>query len=73
MTTVRWIAGVIAALLAAGSLFGLGMAVAVESRIWSKRARAMRQMLWLIALFWFNLEVWGRVVYTLVHWNTGSG
>jgi hypothetical protein len=69
MTVLRWILGIVAALLAVGGLLGLALGVAFDSRIWSARAKTFRNMLWLVALFWFNVEVWGRVVYTVVHWK----
>ena len=28
----------------------------------------LRQLVVTIGLFWFNLEIWGRVVWTLVTW-----
>ena len=68
VTVLRWSVGVLAALLAFGALFSLGIAVAFENNIWSARARQFRALLWVLALAWFNAEVWGRVVYTLVHW-----
>jgi hypothetical protein len=66
----RWAVGVFAALMAAGSVLGLVIGVAVENRIWMARARRFRHWLWLAALLWFNVEVWGRVVWTLIHWNS---
>jgi arylsulfatase len=30
----------------------------------------LRHFTILIALFWFNLEIWGRVVWTILTWNT---
>jgi hypothetical protein len=68
VTVLRWSVGVLAALLAFGALFSLGIAVAFDNNIWSGRARQFRVLLWVLALAWFNAEVWGRVVYTIVHW-----
>jgi hypothetical protein len=39
-----------------------------DINVWLDRARSLRRGAYLAALFWFNIEVWGRVVYTLVHW-----
>ena len=69
MTVVRWILGVLAVLFAVVSLFGLVLSVGFDSRLWGDRARTFRQALFLVALFWFNLEVWGRVVLTIVNWK----
>jgi predicted CDP-diglyceride synthetase/phosphatidate cytidylyltransferase len=68
VTILRWTVGVIAALLAAGTLFGFAISVAFENEVWRERTRRLRAWLGVVALAWFNGEVWGRVVYTLVHW-----
>ena len=69
VTVLRWTLGVIAALLAVGALFGLAISVAFENEVWRDRTRRMRAMIWVLALAWFNAEVWGRVVYTIVTWG----
>lgn len=69
MIVFRWIAGVIAALLGSGALLGLVLGIAFDSRIWMDRARSLRHALWVVALLWFNIEVWGRVVFTLWRWG----
>ena len=71
MTIFRWIVGVIAALMAVGAITGLAINIASDSHIWLERARRFRHWLWLAFLFWFNVEVWGRVIYTIVHWKSG--
>jgi hypothetical protein len=69
MTIFRWIIGVIAGLLAAGALISFIIFITADIDEWLKRARALRRLAWAMALFWFNVEVWGRVVYTLAHWT----
>ena len=32
--------------------------------------KRLRHFTTLIALFWFNLEIWGRVIWTVVTWNS---
>jgi hypothetical protein len=64
----RWIVGVLGALLAAGALSSFAFHVAFDSGVWLGRARHMRHGLWLVLLCWFNVEVWGRVVLTIIHW-----
>ncbi|MEO8081446.1 MAG: hypothetical protein ABI641_13015, partial [Caldimonas sp.] len=64
----RWVIGVLAALLASTALFGLVLGIAFDSRLWLERAGKLRRWIWLVALLWFNVEVWGRVVFTLFHW-----
>jgi hypothetical protein len=68
VTVLRWIAASIAALLALGAIFNFGLYIAIESRPLLERARRLGAWIRLLALAWFNAEVWGRVVYTLVHW-----
>ena len=70
MTVFRWIVGILAGLFALGAAFGFGLYVAFDSDLWLRRARSFRHAVWLMLLFWFNVEVWGRVGWTLVHWNS---
>ncbi|MEO6363648.1 MAG: hypothetical protein ABIO71_10495 [Caldimonas sp.] len=70
MNVFRWIIGVVAALMAVGALVSLGVNIASESRVWLERARRFRRWLWLVALLWFNVEVWGRVLFTLIRWKS---
>ena len=53
-------------MLAATVSFGLF--IAFEGELWKERASRFGAWIRLLALAWFNVEVWGRVVYTLVHW-----
>ncbi len=69
MIVFRWIVGVLGALFAVGAVFSFALHIAFDSRIWLERARSNRHWLWLVALFWFNVEVWGRVILTIVHWK----
>ena len=69
VTVLRWIAATVAALLGAGALISLGVYIAFETPAWLGRARRLRTWLWLLGLFWFNCEVWGRVLFTIVHWR----
>ena len=68
MTVFRWIIGVIAALMAVGALTSLAINLASDSRLWLERARRFRRWLWLACLLWFNVEVWGRVIWTIIRW-----
>lgn len=68
MTIYRWIIGGLSALLAVGSLTSLVLFLAFDIDIWLQRARSLRRGLYLALLFWFNTEVWGRVLWTLIHW-----
>ena len=68
MTVFRWIIGSIFALLAAGSVLSLVLVLALDIPIWLDRSRSLRRGAYLGGLTWFNIEVWGRVVWTLIHW-----
>ena len=69
MTIFRWIIGVISALLVGGSVLSFVLFMAFDIKVWLERARTLRRGVWMTLLVWFNVEVWGRVVYTLVHWT----
>lgn len=68
MTIFRWIMGVLSALLAAGSLLSFMLFIAFDIELWLKRARSLRRGVYMALLLWFNTEVWGRVLWTLIHW-----
>ena len=69
VTILRWTVGVVAVSLVAAVLFGFVISVVFDNDIWRGRTRRLRAWLAVVALAWFNGEVWGRVVYTLVHWS----
>ena len=69
MTTVlRWIAGVLLVLFASGWIFSVALFVLRDDDRLQELGARMRQYTLLVALFWFNLEIWGRVVWTIVSW-----
>lgn len=68
MTIFRWIMGVISALLVGGSVLSFVLFMAFDINSWLDRARTLRRGAYMALLFWFNIEVWGRVVWTLIHW-----
>lgn len=70
VTVLRWIAAGIAALLAVGAGVSFALYIAFEARPALERARRLGAWIRLLALAWFNIEVWGRVVYTIVHWRS---
>lgn len=69
MIVFRWVMGLIAGLSAAGALLSFVIFMLTEGRPWLQRTRVLRHWTWLALLLWFNVEVWGRVVVTLVNWN----
>ena len=68
VTVLRWIAAAVAALLAVGATASFALYIAFEAKPALERARRLAAWIRLLALTWFNIEVWGRVVYTIVHW-----
>jgi len=68
MTIFRWIIGVISALLVGGSALSFVLFMAFDINVWLERARSLRRGAYMALLFWFNVEVWGRVVWTIIHW-----
>lgn len=68
MTVFRWIIGVISALLVSGAVISFVLFIAFDINVWLERARTLRRGAYMALLLWFNVEVWGRVIYTLVTW-----
>ena len=68
MTIFRWIIGVIAAVMAVGSLLSFVLVLVFDINVWLDRTRTFRRGLYLSSLLWFNVEVWGRVILTIIHW-----
>lgn len=69
VNVLRWIAAGIMALLTAGALVSFALYIAFEARPALERAKRLGAWIRLLALFWFNVEVWGRVVYTIATWK----
>ena len=69
MTVFRWIIGVFSGFFVLAAVFGFALFIVFDSQLWLQRARRFRHLIWVILLFWFNIEVWGKVVYTIWHWN----
>lgn len=68
MTVFRSIIGVIAAVLAAGSLLSFVVFISSGIDVWVERARSLRRGTSAALLLWFNVEVWGSVVMTIIRW-----
>lgn len=68
MTIFRWIIGVISVLLVGGSVLSFVLFMAFDINSWLERARALRRGAYTALLFWFNVEVWGRVIWTIIRW-----
>ena len=68
MTVFRWIIGVLAAGLVSLSVLTFVMFMVQDEERWIELARLFRRLATVALLFWFNIEIWGRVIYTLVTW-----
>jgi hypothetical protein len=69
LTVLRWIGAGILGLLAVGAAVNFILFIAFEARAALDRAKRLGAWIRIVALFWFNLEVWGRVVHTIVTWK----
>lgn len=68
MTVFRWIIGVLGFGLVALSVLTFVMFMIQDEERWIELARQFRRLATVVLLFWFNSEIWGRVIYTLVTW-----
>ncbi len=68
MVVFRWIVGVLLALFALGAAASFTIFIVYDLQHWLERARRLRRFAWLMVLLWFNVEVWGSVIRTLIHW-----
>ncbi len=65
---LRWAAGAIFGLLVIAAVFSFAVGIAFDNEIWHGRARRLWEWIRLVGLAWFNIEVWGRVLYAITHW-----
>lgn len=68
MTVFRWIMFAITGTLFTGAVASFVLFIMVDVEVWIERARALRRLTFAAGLFWFNVEIWGRVIWTLVTW-----
>ena len=68
MTVFRWIIGVLAVGLVSLSVLTFVLFMVQDEERWIELARQFRRLASVVLLFWFNVEIWGRVIYTLVTW-----
>ena len=69
MTVFRWIIGVLSVLFVSMSVLSFVLFMVRDEERWIELARRFRQLSTVVLLFWFNVEIWGRVVYTIVTWK----
>lgn len=68
MDVLRWIVGGVTGLLAAGWLIFLILGLARDDKRQQRASTRLRQWAQLVFMAWMNVEIWGRVVYTIVTW-----
>ena len=68
VTVLRWIAAGVGILLLLGAASSFGLSIAFDAEVWRSRASRLAAWIRLLALTWFNVEVWGRVVWAITHW-----
>ncbi|HWH84861.1 MAG TPA: hypothetical protein VNU71_21760 [Burkholderiaceae bacterium] len=68
MNVFRWIIGGLALLLGLGSLLSFALFIAFDIEVWRGRARTLWRGVTMALLLWFNVEIWGPVLWTLTHW-----
>ena len=68
MVIFRWTIGLIAALMALGSVGSFVIYVSAGIDVWLDRARQFRRWLSTAALLWFNVEIWRSVVLLIINW-----
>jgi hypothetical protein len=69
MTVFRWIIGVISLLLAGGWALTVMLYVLRGDDHFRDLGTSLRRWLFTFLLFWFNVEIWGRVVWTIINWK----
>ena len=69
MTVFRWIIGVLSVFFVSMSVLSFVLFMVRDEERWIELARRFRQLSTVVLLFWFNVEIWGRVIYTIVTWK----
>ena len=65
---LRWVIGTAVALAAGLSAVSFALFIASDRQLWLRRSRMLRHWAFALVLLWFNIEVWGSVVHTLLTW-----
>ncbi len=69
MTIFRWIIGVLTGLTGGGAAFTFVIFIITGADEWLKLAHRLRRWAYAAVLFWFNFEIWRRVVLIIIHWK----
>ena len=68
MEAFRWIVGVPAMLLAGSAVLAFVLFIIGGVDVWLERARQWRRLTFALVMFWFNVEIWRRVILIIVNW-----
>ena len=69
VNVLRWIMAGLGSLIGVVTVASFVFAIATDGPLWHARRRRWGRWFWSFALFWFNVEVWGRVVITIWRWQ----
>jgi len=70
MVVFRWVMAVIGGFFAIAYVVTLAIYVLNGDDRFGDLSTRLRRWATIVILLWFNLEVWGRVVWTLIHWTS---
>jgi hypothetical protein len=65
-----WIMLVLSVFFAVTSLACFLIFIGMDIPVFIDRARVLRRFLFMSLLLWFNIRVWGNVIYTIIHWHS---
>ncbi len=65
---LRWVMGSGIALMGGLSIASFVVFITTDIQLWLQRSRMLRQWTFVLVLLWFNAEIWGSVVHTLLTW-----
>ena len=68
MTAFRWVMGILTLVLGGGMALTFVIYIVSGVDEWIKIVRRLRHWTYLVLLFWFNFEIWRRVVLVVIHW-----
>jgi len=68
MVVFSWIMFALSGLLGAASLGAFLLFILLDIPAWLERARSLRRALYMAVLLWFNVWIWGRIIWTIIHW-----
>jgi threonine/homoserine/homoserine lactone efflux protein len=68
MIVFRWIMGVLGGVFAVSWVIVFALYILNGDDRFGELSTRIRRWLTIVVLFWFNIEVWGRVVWTIITW-----